>query len=88
MAGGYIMKTLSTKVNIPKSYFGIEFRDVSLYFYEEEGYALIKLLVNGVMLGRELPIGTKNIGIYGDENYTEENILHGVKEMYPEFFTL
>ena len=85
MAGGYIMKTLSTKVNIPKSYFGIEFRDVSLYFYEEEGCTLIKLLVNGVMLGRELPIG---IGIYGDEKYSEESILHGVKEMYPEFFTL
>ena len=78
------MKTLSTTVNISESYFGIEFTDVSLYFYEEGGSTLIRLLVNGVNLGRDLGI---EIGMYGLE-YSGENILRGVKEMYPEFSTL
>ena len=40
--------------------------------------------MNGVNLGRDLGI---EIGMYGLE-YSEENILRGVKEMYPEFSTL
>jgi len=77
------MKILSTKVNIPESYFGIEFTDVSLYFYENEGGGkLIRLLVNDVKLGNDVYISL----LFGDEQYSEESILRGVKDVYPDFF--
>ena len=80
------MKILSTKVDIPESYFGIEFTDVSLYFYEDEGGKLIRLIVNGVKLGRDVPIGL----LEAEEPYmySEENILRGVKDVYPEFLII
>ena len=78
------MKILSTKVDIPEFYFGIEFTGVSLYFYEDEGGKLIRLIVNGVKLGRDVPITI----IRGPDQYTEENILRGVKDVYPEFLII
>jgi hypothetical protein len=81
------MKLLSAKVNIPESYFGIEFTNVSLYFYVEEGFPLIRLLVNDVRLGVDRPIQIDcSLFPEEDEKYSEDNILFGVKEVYPEFF--